>query len=198
MTHETGLATSEPTTSPNGQNAARAGTAIPIPDEFVDLVAERAAALVADQQAPADDGYLDVAGAARVPLLLDLAHLLAGLGPAHPLRERRLPRPLRPRRAARVGAEGRGEVPVDEPQRVAQALPTTPELRHDPQTKHLQVDGGVVIQRTLIFEGVTPPSLNAIGYRSHWAVGRRHKLRWQADIATMLMARPGSPRPRPG
>lgn len=33
----------------------------------------------------------------------------------------------------------------------------------------------------------TPPSFNAIGYRSHWAVGRRHKLQWQEWISTALM-----------
>lgn len=33
----------------------------------------------------------------------------------------------------------------------------------------------------------TPPSLNQIGYRSHWAVGRRHKMLWQEWISTALM-----------
>lgn len=33
----------------------------------------------------------------------------------------------------------------------------------------------------------TPPSFNQIGYRSHWAVGQRHKLRWQGWIALALM-----------
>jgi hypothetical protein len=33
----------------------------------------------------------------------------------------------------------------------------------------------------------TPPSLNQIGYRSHWAVGRQHKLKWQGWIALALM-----------
>lgn len=33
----------------------------------------------------------------------------------------------------------------------------------------------------------TPPSLNAVGYRSHWSVGRREKQRWEQDIATALM-----------
>lgn len=33
----------------------------------------------------------------------------------------------------------------------------------------------------------TPPSFNAIGYRSHWAVGRRHKLQWQEWLSTALM-----------
>lgn len=33
----------------------------------------------------------------------------------------------------------------------------------------------------------TPPSFNAIGYRSHWAVGRRHKQQWQQWLATALM-----------
>lgn len=48
------------------------------------------------------------------------------------------------------------------------------------------------IQRTLIVDA-TPPSLNQIGYRSHWAVGRRHKRQWQNDLAVLLMAR-GVPR----
>ena len=39
---------------------------------------------------------------------------------------------------------------------------------------------------TLLIPG-TPPSLNQIGYRSHWAVGRRHKLKWQQDLGTALM-----------
>jgi hypothetical protein len=33
----------------------------------------------------------------------------------------------------------------------------------------------------------TPPSFNAIGYRSHWAVGQRHKKQWQKDLSTALM-----------
>lgn len=33
----------------------------------------------------------------------------------------------------------------------------------------------------------TPPSLNAIGYRSHWAAGRRQKLLWQEMLGTALM-----------
>lgn len=33
----------------------------------------------------------------------------------------------------------------------------------------------------------TPPSFNAIGYRSHWAVGRRHKQQWQRWLSTALM-----------
>lgn len=39
---------------------------------------------------------------------------------------------------------------------------------------------------TLCIPG-TPPSLNAVGYRSHWAVGRKHKLQWQGYIALALM-----------
>jgi hypothetical protein len=33
----------------------------------------------------------------------------------------------------------------------------------------------------------TPPSLNAVGLRSHWAVGRKHKLDWQRHFETALM-----------
>lgn len=33
----------------------------------------------------------------------------------------------------------------------------------------------------------TPKSLNAVGYRSHWSIGRREKQRWEQDIATALM-----------
>lgn len=33
----------------------------------------------------------------------------------------------------------------------------------------------------------TPPSFNKIGYRSHWAVGRQEKLKWQGWIALALM-----------
>lgn len=33
----------------------------------------------------------------------------------------------------------------------------------------------------------TPPSFNAIGYRSHWAVGRRHKQQWQQFLSIALM-----------
>jgi len=32
-----------------------------------------------------------------------------------------------------------------------------------------------------------PPSFNAVGYRSHWAVGRKHKLQWQGWLALALM-----------
>jgi hypothetical protein len=50
-----------------------------------------------------------------------------------------------------------------------------------------------VIRRTLILDGVTPPSLNAIAGRSNrWAFSIA-KRRWQADLATLLMAR-GFPR----
>lgn len=35
----------------------------------------------------------------------------------------------------------------------------------------------------------TPPSFNQIGYRSHWAVGRNEKLKWQGWIALALMER---------
>lgn len=33
----------------------------------------------------------------------------------------------------------------------------------------------------------TPPSFNSVGYRSHWAVGQRHKKQWQEWLATALM-----------
>lgn len=33
----------------------------------------------------------------------------------------------------------------------------------------------------------TPPSFNAVGLRSHWAVGRRHKLQWQEWLSIALM-----------
>jgi hypothetical protein len=54
-----------------------------------------------------------------------------------------------------------------------------------------QLHGGVAsadapIRATLEIPG-TPSSLNAVGYRSHWAVGRREKQRWEQDIATALM-----------
>ncbi|MDE2106789.1 MAG: hypothetical protein KGL39_56765 [Patescibacteria group bacterium] len=39
---------------------------------------------------------------------------------------------------------------------------------------------------TLVIPG-TPPSFNAIGFRSHWAVGRRHKQQWQRFLAIALM-----------
>lgn len=32
-----------------------------------------------------------------------------------------------------------------------------------------------------------PPSLNQVGYRSHWAVGRREKRTWEQFLATALM-----------
>jgi hypothetical protein len=32
-----------------------------------------------------------------------------------------------------------------------------------------------------------PPSFNAIGYRSHWSVGRREKLKWQEMLGMALM-----------
>jgi len=35
----------------------------------------------------------------------------------------------------------------------------------------------------------TPPSFNKVGLRSHWAVGRAEKLRWQGFIAIALMER---------
>lgn len=35
---------------------------------------------------------------------------------------------------------------------------------------------------------ITPPSLNEVGYRTHWAVARRHKLTWQNDLSTLLLA----------
>lgn len=33
----------------------------------------------------------------------------------------------------------------------------------------------------------TPPSFNAIGLRSHWAVGRNEKLKWQGWLSIALM-----------
>ena len=33
----------------------------------------------------------------------------------------------------------------------------------------------------------TPPSLNVVGYRSHWTVGRREKLQWQEWIFIALL-----------
>lgn len=33
-----------------------------------------------------------------------------------------------------------------------------------------------------------PPSFNAVGYRTHWAVGRKAKQQWQQDLETLLMA----------
>ena len=42
-------------------------------------------------------------------------------------------------------------------------------------------------EATLTIPG-TPPSFNAIGYRSHWAVGQRHKKQWQEWLSIALMA----------
>lgn len=39
---------------------------------------------------------------------------------------------------------------------------------------------------TLEVPGV-PPSLNQIGYRSHWSVGRKAKLEWEQMLGTALM-----------
>lgn len=39
---------------------------------------------------------------------------------------------------------------------------------------------------TLAIPG-TPPSFNAVGLRSHWATGRRHKLDWQQRCWIMLL-----------
>jgi len=33
----------------------------------------------------------------------------------------------------------------------------------------------------------TPPSFNQVGLRTHWAVGRRHKLKWQEFCTTALL-----------
>ena len=33
----------------------------------------------------------------------------------------------------------------------------------------------------------TPPSFNAVGYRTHWAVGRRHKQQWEQWLSIALM-----------
>jgi hypothetical protein len=43
-----------------------------------------------------------------------------------------------------------------------------------------------VLRATLSIPG-TPPSFNAVGYRSHWAVSRKHKLQWQGWLALALM-----------
>jgi hypothetical protein len=43
-----------------------------------------------------------------------------------------------------------------------------------------------VSRATLEIPG-TPASFNAIGYRSHWSVGRREKLKWQEMLAMALM-----------
>lgn len=32
-----------------------------------------------------------------------------------------------------------------------------------------------------------PPSLNAVGYRSHWSVGRREKQKWEQLLGMALM-----------
>lgn len=39
----------------------------------------------------------------------------------------------------------------------------------------------------------TPPSFNSVGYRSHWAVGQRHKKQWQQWLSIALMEQ-GVPR----
>lgn len=39
---------------------------------------------------------------------------------------------------------------------------------------------------TLSIRG-TPPSFNAVGLRSHWAVGRAEKLRWEGFLGIALM-----------
>ncbi len=39
---------------------------------------------------------------------------------------------------------------------------------------------------TLTIPGV-PPSLNQIGYRSHWSAGRREKQKWEQFLAIALM-----------
>ncbi len=43
------------------------------------------------------------------------------------------------------------------------------------------------MQRATLAIPGTPPSFNAIGYRSHWAVGRQEKLRWQGWLSIALM-----------
>jgi hypothetical protein len=35
----------------------------------------------------------------------------------------------------------------------------------------------------------TPPSFNDVGYRTHWAVARGHKRRWQDQLALLLLAK---------
>ncbi|HYJ22610.1 MAG TPA: hypothetical protein VEW07_11390 [Solirubrobacterales bacterium] len=42
-------------------------------------------------------------------------------------------------------------------------------------------------ERATLRIGGTPPSFNQIGYRSHWAVGQRHKKQWQEWISIALM-----------
>jgi hypothetical protein len=44
-----------------------------------------------------------------------------------------------------------------------------------------------VTERATLRVPGTPPSFNAIGYRSHWAVGQRHKKLWQEWISIALM-----------
>jgi hypothetical protein len=43
-----------------------------------------------------------------------------------------------------------------------------------------------VTRATLEVPG-TPPSLNAVGYRSHWSVGRKLKREWEQMLGTALM-----------
>lgn len=45
---------------------------------------------------------------------------------------------------------------------------------------------------TLCIPG-TPASFNSVGLRSHWAVGRKHKLQWQQWLSIALMEQ-GVPR----
>lgn len=44
-----------------------------------------------------------------------------------------------------------------------------------------------MIERATLRIPGTPPSFNAIGYRSHWAVGQRHKKQWQEWVFIALM-----------
>lgn len=45
-----------------------------------------------------------------------------------------------------------------------------------------------MIERATLRIPGTPPSFNAIGYRSHWAVSQRHKKQWQEWISVALIA----------
>ena len=33
----------------------------------------------------------------------------------------------------------------------------------------------------------TPPSFNAVGFRTHWAIGRRHKQQWEQWLSIALL-----------
>jgi hypothetical protein len=44
-----------------------------------------------------------------------------------------------------------------------------------------------VTERATLSIPDTPPSLNQIGYRSHWAVGRKAKQQWEQWLSIALM-----------